>query len=65
MVQVLRRRCRAAARRAIADGRVEAIMANVHVVSAAMVRAIDAVGGELYVWTVDEESGSTGCASWA
>ena len=55
MVQVLRRTLPRRCARAIADGRVEAIMANVHVVSAAMVRAIDAVGGELYVWTVDEE----------
>jgi glycerophosphoryl diester phosphodiesterase len=55
MVQVLRRTLPRRCAKAIADGRVEAIMANVHVVSAAMVRAIDAVGGELYVWTVDEE----------
>jgi glycerophosphoryl diester phosphodiesterase len=39
--------------RAIRAGRVDAIMANDHLVTPALARAIAAAGGELYVWTVD------------
>ena len=39
---------------AIAAGRCDALMAHWRLVSPALVRAIAAVGGELYVWTVDE-----------
>jgi glycerophosphoryl diester phosphodiesterase len=39
---------------AIASGAVEAIMAHWRVVTPALLRAIRAAGGELYVWTVDD-----------
>jgi glycerophosphoryl diester phosphodiesterase len=39
---------------AIRDGRVDAIMANHHLVTPALVREVRAAGGELYVWTVDD-----------
>jgi glycerophosphoryl diester phosphodiesterase len=54
MLQVLRRTMPRRCARAIAEGRVDAIMANVHLVTKGLVRAIDGAGGELYVWTVDE-----------
>ncbi len=40
--------------RAIAAGRYDAIMAHWRLVGPALVAAIAAAGGELYVWTVDE-----------
>jgi glycerophosphoryl diester phosphodiesterase len=39
---------------AIRDGRIDALMCHWALVSARLVRAIDAAGGELYVWTVDD-----------
>jgi glycerophosphoryl diester phosphodiesterase len=42
------------ARRALLDGRVEAIMAHWRVVTRALVRAVREGGGQLYVWTVDD-----------
>ncbi len=42
------------AARAIAEGRCDALMAHWRLVSPALVRAIAEVGGELYVWTVDD-----------
>jgi glycerophosphoryl diester phosphodiesterase len=41
------------ARKALREGRVDAIMAHWRVVSRALVRAVADGGGELYVWTVD------------
>ncbi len=42
------------AARAIRAGQIDALMCHYALVTAGLVRAIDAVGGELYVWTVDE-----------
>ncbi|MEA2385010.1 MAG: glycerophosphoryl diester phosphodiesterase [Solirubrobacteraceae bacterium] len=42
------------AARAIEEGRVDALMCHWALVSARLVQAIDEVGGELYVWTVDD-----------
>ena len=39
---------------AIRDGRIDALMCHWALVSRQLVRAIDAAGGELYVWTVDD-----------
>ncbi len=42
------------ARAALRAGRFDAIMAHWRVVTAALVSAVTAAGGELYVWTVDD-----------
>ncbi|MGA2320461.1 MAG: glycerophosphodiester phosphodiesterase [Solirubrobacteraceae bacterium] len=42
------------ARKALREGRVDAIMAHWRVVTPALVRAVREGGGELYVWTVDD-----------
>jgi glycerophosphoryl diester phosphodiesterase len=42
------------ARVALLEGRFDAIMAHWRVVTRALVRAVAAGGGELYVWTVDD-----------
>ncbi len=42
------------ARKALEDGRFDAIMAHWRVVTRALVRAVRGGGGELYVWTVDD-----------
>jgi glycerophosphoryl diester phosphodiesterase len=42
------------ARKALLEGRFDAIMAHWRVVTRALVRAVAAGGGELYVWTVDD-----------
>jgi glycerophosphoryl diester phosphodiesterase len=42
------------AARAIGDGRIDAIMSHWALVTPRLVRVIDAAGGELYVWTVDD-----------
>jgi glycerophosphoryl diester phosphodiesterase len=42
------------ARKALLEGRFDAIMAHWRVVTAALVRAVAEGGGELYVWTVDD-----------
>jgi glycerophosphoryl diester phosphodiesterase len=44
----------ARARRVIAAGYCDAIMAHWRLATPALVRAVDEAGGELYVWTVDE-----------
>jgi glycerophosphoryl diester phosphodiesterase len=54
MLQVLRRTMPRRCASAITSGRVDAIMANVHLVTQRLVSAIADAGGELYVWTVDE-----------
>jgi glycerophosphoryl diester phosphodiesterase len=41
-------------RTALSEGRVDAIMAHWRVVTPALLRAVRAGGGELYVWTVDD-----------
>ena len=51
---VVRRVLPGRAARAIREGRVAAIMANDHLVTPALVRAVLGAGGELYVWTVDD-----------
>ena len=71
LLQVLRRRLPGQVARAVRDGRVDAIMANWHVVTPRLVRAVLDAGGEIYVWTVDEPEqierlrglGVTGCIS--
>ena len=40
--------------RLLREGRIEAVMSHYLLVSAQMVRAVHAAGGEVYVWTVDE-----------
>ena len=42
------------ARRALSEGRFDAIMAHWRVVTPALVRAVAEGGGQLYVWTVDD-----------
>jgi glycerophosphoryl diester phosphodiesterase len=42
------------ARRALQEGRYDAIMAHWRVVTGALVRAVREGGGQLYVWTVDD-----------
>jgi glycerophosphoryl diester phosphodiesterase len=42
------------ARRALSEGRYDAIMAHWRVVTPALVRAVAEGGGQLYVWTVDD-----------
>ena len=49
-----RRRLPARAAQAIADGEVEALMANHRLVTPALVEAVDGAGGELFAWTVDD-----------
>jgi glycerophosphoryl diester phosphodiesterase len=44
----------ARARRALQDGRYDAIMAHWRVVTSQLVRAVGEGGGQLYVWTVDD-----------
>ena len=44
------------AARAIGAGRIDAIMAHWALVSPRLARAIEAAGGELYVWTVDDST---------
>lgn len=71
MLRVLRRRLPGQAARAVRDGRVDAIMANYHVVTPRLVRGVLDAGGEIYVWTVDDPRrieqlrglGVTGCIS--
>jgi glycerophosphoryl diester phosphodiesterase len=44
----------ARAARAIREGRIDAVMAHWALVTPRLARAIEAAGGELYVWTVDD-----------
>jgi glycerophosphoryl diester phosphodiesterase len=50
----LRRRLNGAARRHLAAGRCDALMAHWRLVTPALVRTVRESGGELYVWTVDD-----------
>jgi glycerophosphoryl diester phosphodiesterase len=50
----LRRKVRRAARRHLAAGRCDAVMAHWRLVTPALLRAVRDEGGELYVWTVDD-----------
>ena len=43
------------AARVIAEGKADALMAHWRLVNRRLVRAVQSAGGELYVWTVDEE----------
>ena len=71
LLQVVRRRLPGMVARAIREGRVDAIMANWYVVTPRLVQAVLDAGGEIYVWTVDDEErierlrslGVTGCIS--
>jgi glycerophosphoryl diester phosphodiesterase len=54
VLRALRLRMPARARAALRAGRVDAIMAHWRVVTPALVAAVAAAGGELYVWTVDD-----------
>jgi glycerophosphoryl diester phosphodiesterase len=44
----------ATARRHVAEGRCEAVMAHHRLATRRLVRAVRAAGGEVYVWTVDD-----------
>jgi glycerophosphoryl diester phosphodiesterase len=52
-LQVARRILPRRAAAAIRSGAVDALMANYHLVTPALVRSVTAAGGEIYVWTVD------------
>ena len=54
-VLVLRRILPRRLGRAIRAGEFDAVMANIHVLTPKLVRAVLDAGGEIYVWTVDEE----------
>jgi glycerophosphoryl diester phosphodiesterase len=54
MVARIRRRLPAIARGHLAAGRCDAVMAHWRLVSPALVAAVTAADGELYVWTVDD-----------
>jgi glycerophosphoryl diester phosphodiesterase len=53
-VQAARLILPAKAARAIRDGHCDALMAHWRLVTPRLVQSLDAVGGELYVWTVDD-----------
>ena len=53
-LRYLRRVLPRRAARALREGRCDALMANDHLVTPALVRAVLGAGGELYVWTVDK-----------
>ena len=53
-MQVLRRALPRQAARALREGRIDALMANYHLVTPRLARAVAGAGGELYVWTVDD-----------
>lgn len=52
---VIRRLGPIRAGRLVRDGRIDALMAHWRLVTPALVRAVHDAGGELYVWTVDEQ----------
>ena len=53
-LQVLKRVLPGRVAAALREGRCDAIMANHHLVTPALAKAIIDAGGELYVWTVDD-----------
>jgi len=53
-LRVLRRALPGMARRAIAGGDVDALMANHHLITPRLAYEVRAAGGELYAWTVDD-----------
>jgi glycerophosphoryl diester phosphodiesterase len=53
-IQLMRRRLPGRAAEHLGAGRCDAIMAHHYLVTPALVRAVHEVGGQLYVWTVDE-----------
>jgi glycerophosphoryl diester phosphodiesterase len=71
LLQIVRRRLPGQVAAALREGRVDAIMANFHVVTPRLVQAVLDAGGEIYVWTVDDPRrieqlrglGVTGCIS--
>ena len=54
VLTVIKRTLPTQATRALGAGRCDALMVHQRLVSPELVRAIDAAGGELYVWTVDD-----------
>jgi glycerophosphoryl diester phosphodiesterase len=54
ILQVIKRRLPARAASFIHAGRIHAVMAHHYVVTPRLASEVDAVGGELYVWTVDD-----------
>lgn len=54
ILQVIKRRLPARAASFIRAGRIHAVMAHHYVVTLRLAEAVDAAGGELYVWTVDD-----------
>ncbi len=54
IVEVMRRTLPRRAADAVRRGRCDAVMAHWRFVSRALVTALDAVGGEVYAWTVDD-----------
>ncbi|MBV9213213.1 MAG: glycerophosphodiester phosphodiesterase, partial [Actinobacteria bacterium] len=54
MARVLRRRLPAEASRLLREGRIDAVMAHWLLMSPRLAHAVREVGGELYVWTVDD-----------
>jgi glycerophosphoryl diester phosphodiesterase len=53
-VAALRRTVPRAVARALRAGEIDAVMSHFSLVTPHFVRAVDAAGGELYVWTVDD-----------
>ncbi len=53
-LQALRLALPGMARRAIAGGEIDALMANHHLVTPRLADAVRAAGGDLYAWTVDD-----------
>jgi glycerophosphoryl diester phosphodiesterase len=64
LLQVARRVLPRRAARAIRSGEVDALMANYHLVTPALVRAVLAADGEIYVWTVDAGDRIERLRSW-
>jgi len=56
VLEVAKRTLPARAAAAIRAGRCDAMMVHWRLASSALVRAVDAAGGEVYVWTVDDEA---------
>lgn len=54
-IQVLQRRLPGQMAQLIGDGKIDAVMSHWRLVTPRFVRAVHDAGGELYVWTVDEQ----------